>query len=130
LEDYVPIRVLVSDDSGAMRGAIVRLLVEDSALQVVGEARGFAQTVELTAALKPDIILLDLRMPDEKSFSPDALKVQLLRGAGCIVAMSIWNTDDAKALASRFGAKVLLDKANLFADLIPAIKRFCPSTPE
>jgi DNA-binding NarL/FixJ family response regulator len=78
----VPIKVLVADDSGAMRGAIVRLLEEDSALQVVGEARSFAQTVELTAALKPDIILLDLRMQDEKSFSPDVLKVQLLVGQG------------------------------------------------
>jgi len=69
-------------------------------------------------------------MPDEKSFSPDALKVQLLRGAGCIVAISIWNNDEAKALTSRFGAKVLLDKANLFAELIPAIKHFCLSNPE
>jgi chemotaxis response regulator CheB len=113
-----------------MRGAIVRLLEDDSALQVVGQASTFAQTVELTAALKPDIILLDLRMPDEKSFSPDALKVQLLRGAGCIVAISIWKNDEAKALANRFGAKVLLDKANLFAELVPAIKRFCLPIPE
>jgi DNA-binding NarL/FixJ family response regulator len=97
---------------------------------VVGQASTFAQTVELTAALKPDIILLDLRMPDEKSFSPDELKLKLLREAGCIVAISIWNNHEAKAQASRFGAKVLLDKANLFAELIPAIKYFCLSKPE
>jgi chemotaxis response regulator CheB len=122
--------VLVADDSAAMRGAIVRLLKDDSALEIVGEACNFAQTVELTTAVKPDIILLDLRMPDEKSFSPDALKVQLLRGAGCIIAISIWNDNEAKAQASRFGAKVLLDKSKLFTELIPAIKYFCLSKPE
>ena len=41
--------------------------------------------------------------------------------------MSLWNDDEAKALAGSFGAHVLLDKMNLYAELIPAIKQFCPS---
>jgi hypothetical protein len=41
--------------------------------------------------------------------------------------MSLWNDNEAMALAERFGAKVLLDKMKLYTELIPAIKRFCPS---
>jgi hypothetical protein len=37
-----------------------------------------------------------------------------------------WNDEQAKALAKRFGARVLLDKVNLYSELIPAIKRNSP----
>jgi hypothetical protein len=49
----------------------------------------------------------------------------VLEHAGCILAISVWNDSEAKALAERFGAKALIDKARLFSDLIPAIKAFC-----
>jgi hypothetical protein len=42
-----------------------------------------------------------------------------------ILAISVWNDSEAKALAEQFGAKALIDKARLFSDLIPAIKLFC-----
>jgi hypothetical protein len=38
----------------------------------------------------------------------------------------VWNDEQAKALAKRFGARVLLDKVNLYSELIPAIKFNCP----
>jgi chemotaxis response regulator CheB len=120
------IRVLVADDNDTLRSVIVRVLKEDADLRVVGEATTFAQTVELTTALKPDVLLLDLLMPDENAFSPGDLKLQLLHGAGCILAMSIWNGDDARARADSLGAKALLDKGRLLPDLIPSIKLFCP----
>jgi hypothetical protein len=47
------------------------------------------------------------------------------------LAADIWDQvlrdDDAKALAKSFGAHVLLDKMNLYSELIPAIKQYCPS---
>jgi hypothetical protein len=40
--------------------------------------------------------------------------------------ISLWNDDKAKALAERFGARALLDKANLYSELISAIKKNSP----
>lgn len=40
--------------------------------------------------------------------------------------MSLWNDENAKALAERFGARGLLDNANLYSELISAIKQNCP----
>ena len=69
---------------------------------------------------------MDLHMSDEREYSPESVKLQLSTHAGCIVAISVWNDEKAKAVAERFGARVLLDKANLYAELIPAIKQNCP----
>jgi chemotaxis response regulator CheB len=81
--------------------------------QVVGVSTSYAQTLEMAATLKPDVVLLDLLMPDERDFSTDEIKLQQLHNAGCVLAISIWNEPDAKARPDRLGAKLLLDKAEL-----------------
>jgi two-component system response regulator NreC len=119
------IKVLVADDNELVRSALVRMLEADADLAVIGEAATFAETLELVDGLKPDIVLLDLHMPDEKNYLPGSVKLKVLENAGCILAISVWNDHEAKVLADRFGAKALIDKAHLFSELIPAIKAFC-----
>ena len=121
----MPIRVVVADDKPAVRLGIIQMLKTDTDLEVAGEATTFAETLELVGSLKPDIVVLDLHMPDEKNYLPESVKLQVLENASCILAISIWNDHEAKALAEQFGAKALIDKARLFSDLIPAIKAFC-----
>ena len=122
----MPIKVLLADDSDVMRCAIVKLLDEESSIELVGEAKGFAETIHLANALKPDVLLMDLHMSDEREYAPESVRFQLSIPSGCIVAISVWNDEQAKALAKRFGARVLLDKVNLYSELIPAIKRNSP----
>ena len=123
------IKVLVADDNDVMRGAIVSLLNEEPSTELVGEAKGFAQTIQLAYALKPDVLLMDLHMSDERDYPPESVKFQLTTNAECVLAISLWNDDTAKDLAERFGARALLDKANLYSELIPAIKQNCPLSP-
>ena len=121
------IKVLLVDGSDVMRSAIRRLLKNELGIEVIGTATSFAETIALTAALKPDVLLMDPHMPDEREYTPKLVKSQIRLHTRCIVAISLWNDDDAKALAKSFGAHVLLDKMKLYSELIPAIKRFCPS---
>jgi DNA-binding NarL/FixJ family response regulator len=121
----MPIKVLLADGSEVMRPAIVRVLKEEPLIDLVGEATSFAETLQLTAALKPDVLLMDLHMHDEREYVPELVKSQVLLNTKCILAMSVWNDADAEALAESFGAKSLLDKNNLFSELIPAITQFC-----
>jgi CheY-like chemotaxis protein len=93
---------------------------------VVGTGASFAEALLLTAALKPDVLLMDPHMPDEREYPPELVKPQILLHTKCILAMSTQNDDEAKALAESFGAHVLLDKMNLYSEPIPAIKSFCP----
>ena len=119
------IRVLIADDNEAMRYAIARTLEADPALEVVGEAASFAETLERAGSLNPDIVLLDLHMADESRYSPQIVKEPLLKNSGCVLAISVWNDEDAKALAKQLGAVALLDKAHLFSNLISSIKMYC-----
>ncbi|HLN71513.1 MAG TPA: response regulator transcription factor, partial [Streptosporangiaceae bacterium] len=57
------IRVLVADDQALVRGT-VRLLVDTAPdLEVIGEAATGAEAVEIAAERKPDVLLMDIRMP-------------------------------------------------------------------
>ena len=58
-----PVRVLVVEDSTVQRAHLVRLLEADRDIQVIGEAADAVEAVNLTAALQPDVVTLDLHIP-------------------------------------------------------------------
>ena len=125
----MPIRVLLVDDTDIIRLAILKVLCEEPSLELVGEGASFAEAVELCFTLKPDVLVLDLHMPDEAQYPPELVKSQIAQHNVCIVAISVWNDDKARALADRFGAKAFLDKTTLYTTLIPAIKSCVPEKP-
>jgi chemotaxis response regulator CheB len=119
------IKVLLADGNAAMRPVIARVLNEEPAVELVGEATTFAETLQMSAALKPDVLLLELHFDDEREYPAEVVKAQVLLHAKCVLAISLWNDAEAKTLAESLGAAVLLDKAKLYSELIPAIKQFC-----
>jgi DNA-binding NarL/FixJ family response regulator len=56
-------RVLIADDQTLFRAGLARLLNEDSRIDVVGQALDGADAVKQAAKLKPDVVLMDLKMP-------------------------------------------------------------------
>src|SRR5688572_25302076 len=58
------IRVLMVDDSEMVRTGLRALLATEAALEVVGEAANLASGVEASVRLKPDVVLMDIRLPD------------------------------------------------------------------
>jgi two-component system LytT family response regulator len=63
-----PIRVLVADDEPLARRRLVRLLRAHEGVEVVAECRGGRSAVEQIRALSPDLVLLDIQMPDLDGF--------------------------------------------------------------
>ena len=57
------IRVLVADDQALIRAGLVALFTAAAGLEVVGEAADGAEAVTLTAATRPDVVMMDIRMP-------------------------------------------------------------------
>ena len=117
-------KALIADDSEAMRTAIRKTLEEESNINIVGEASTFADTRQKIVDLNPDVLLLDLRLPQKWACAPALVKAQL--GTVCTLATSLSNETEAKALAQSYGAAALLDKMTLCTDMVPAIRRCHP----
>ncbi len=62
------IRVLVVDDSATAREALCVILRSEPSIQIVGEATDGVQGVELAAQLKPDVITMDINMPQMNGY--------------------------------------------------------------
>jgi DNA-binding NarL/FixJ family response regulator len=104
-----------------MRKEIRRLLAKRPDLEVVGEAEDFAQAMQMTSDLKPDIVLLDLHMPSSVGIAPADVKSILALSGSRLLAISMWNDADSLALGANLGAAKLLNKMELAETLVPAI---------
>jgi two-component system chemotaxis response regulator CheB len=117
------ISLLIADDSTVVRRAINGLLQDEPAIKVLGEAENFAQAVSMAASLKPDVILLDLHMPDDAVYETVFVRNQFSLCGSKVLAMSLSTKEDEEnnKLAESFGAVAILDKAQLCDVLIPTI---------
>jgi DNA-binding NarL/FixJ family response regulator len=118
------INVLVADDSDVMLTAMRRILEEEPRIRIAGEARTFAATIQMIADAKPQVLLLDLHMPEKRDFTPDFVRSQL-GSVGHVIAVSFSNDRESQTLAEMYGAIRLLDKMKLYTDLVPAILECC-----
>jgi DNA-binding NarL/FixJ family response regulator len=118
-------KVFLADDAAIMRKAIRSLLSNREDIAVVGEAANIRETIQKTAELHPDLIILDVNMPDKEYIPPTRVK-SLLNGAK-ILAITLGADDVKEELLQDIGAAKLLDKMDLFKELIPAILEFAPA---
>ena len=104
------IRVLVADDHPIVRGGIVALLSAASDMEVVGEAADGLDAVRLAAALAPDVVLMDLRMP---GLDGDEATARILSSAPAtrVIILTTYESDSSILTAIEAGASGYLLKA-------------------
>lgn len=114
------VRVVVIDDQTLVRQGIVGLLRLSGEVEVIGQASDGAEGLEVVAALRPDVVLLDLRMP-----ILDGLGVlQALAAAGDrtpVLVLTTFPDDEALIAAMRAGARGYLLKDVSLDQLVDAI---------
>jgi DNA-binding NarL/FixJ family response regulator len=117
------IDVLLADDQALVRAGFRALLRPQPDMQVVGEAEDGAAAVRLAREIRPDVVLMDIRMPghDGLAATRDIAADPQLSGVRVIVLTTF--TDDSYVFdAVRFGASGFLVKDIEPADLIHAIR--------
>lgn len=117
------IRVAIADDQQLIRGGFRSLLEAEPDLEVVGEAGTGVEAVALVTRQKPDVVLMDIRMPDGDGLWATEQIVADARLAGThIVIVTTFELDEYVGQAIRAGASGFLVKDTEPVELIRAIR--------
>ncbi|GAB2972776.1 response regulator [Saccharothrix stipae] len=115
------IRVLIADDQALVRGGFRMILESRDDLDVVGEAADGAQAVALTAALDPDVVLMDVRMPGVDGL--EATRRIVTSGSPArVLVLTTYDVDDSVYAALRAGASGFLLKDVRPVELVEAVR--------
>ena len=115
------IRLLVVDDHPVVRAGIVGLLAGEPDLEVVGEAGDGAQACDLAAALQPDVVLMDLRMPVMDGTTATE-RILAATPTIRVVVLTTYETDADILRAVEAGATGYLLKDTPRDDLVAAVR--------
>jgi pilus assembly protein CpaE len=115
-------RVLVVDDVAETRENIRKLLQFEADIEVVGTARTGREAVQLTEELKPDVILMDINMPDMDGISATEL-IRQRNPVSQIVILSVQGDPNYMRRAMLAGARDFLTKPPMADELISAVRR-------
>ncbi|KRE60450.1 response regulator transcription factor [Nostocoides sp. Soil756] len=116
------IRLLVVDDHPVVRAGMVAVLGEEPDLEVVGEAGHGAEALALVPRLRPDVVLMDLRMPVMDGAEATA-RLRSLPDAPQVLVLTTYDTDADIVRAVEAGARGYLLKDAPTAVLTDAIRR-------
>ena len=115
------LRILVADDHEIVRRGVCTLLQSHPGWQICGEASNGTQAVELAAQLNPDLIVLDISMPEMSGL--DAAHLILQRnGKQKILFLTIVESDELVRKALEMGIRGFVQKSDAARELVSAIE--------
>jgi DNA-binding NarL/FixJ family response regulator len=117
----VTLRILVADDHPIVRGGIVALLGTADDLEVVGQAATGLEAVTLALSLVPDVVLMDLRMPELDGDEATA-RILASNPAIRVLVLTTYETDASILRAIEAGASGYLLKAAPPEELVAGIR--------
>jgi DNA-binding NarL/FixJ family response regulator len=116
-----PVRILLADDHTVMRNGLRLLLERQPHLQVVGEAADGRQAVALSESANPDVVIMDIGMPNLNGI--EAARQIVNRNPRTAIAILSMHSDESYVIrALKAGARAYLLKDSAEADLLAAVR--------
>jgi DNA-binding NarL/FixJ family response regulator len=115
-------RILIVDDHPSFRATVRTLLTADG-FEVVGEAADGTSALEAIAELRPDLVLLDVQLPDMDGFTVIEAILRMNGHAPKVVLTSSHDASDFGSIVPRCGAAAFVPKAELSGAALRAVLR-------
>ena len=115
------IRVLLADDHKLIRAGLVLVVQQQPDLNVIGEADDGRQAVQLVESLKPDVVVMDIGMPNLNGIEA-ARQITASRPDTAVVILSMHADEGYVLRALKAGARAYLLKDSATTDLVQAIR--------
>lgn len=116
------IRLLIADDHPVVRAGLAGLFADEEGFDVVGQAADGVQAIELAEREKPDVVLMDLRMPVLDGVAATARIVAAGADAPRVLILTTYETDDQILAAIEAGAAGYLLKAAPQDEIVAGIR--------
>jgi two-component system, NarL family, response regulator len=117
------IRILIADDHPIIREGLSAILRSENDIELIAEAVDGAQAYELYDRHLPDVLMLDLRMPEKDGLQVITELMSTRRPKPQIIVMSAYETEDDIRRAFRAGAKGYLVKGTQPEQILEAVRR-------
>ncbi len=115
------IKVLIVDDNAKFKKSVKNLLLNEQDIEVIGEARDGKEAILKTKELKPDIVLMDVRMPEMGGIEATRRISQIMPETKIII-LTIYDIDEYRDAATNSGAVAFILKKSMRDNLIQSIK--------
>jgi DNA-binding NarL/FixJ family response regulator len=114
------VRVLVVDDQTLFRTGLTSLLADDERVEVVGQAVDGADAVKLAGKLKPDVVLMDIKMPNVDGIEATRTIMETVPGVRILI-LTTFETDSQVIQALKAGASGYVLKDSSAAAIVSSI---------
>jgi DNA-binding NarL/FixJ family response regulator len=119
-------RVLIADDSPGVRDVIRTFLRDHEEIEICGEAEDGLETLEKAQRLKPDLILLDLIMPEINGAEVASILKHKMPDVR-IILFTMYSENVGKYLSSAIGVDAVLSKPDGMSRIVESIESLFPS---
>jgi DNA-binding NarL/FixJ family response regulator len=114
-------RILIADDSAVVRERLLQFLHDVEGVEVVGQAKDALEAKVMAERLKPDVAILDLRMP--KGSGADVLHdIKKLQPSPRVIMLTNYSHPENKKKCIDFGADYFFDKSTEFQKVVSVLK--------
>lgn len=116
----MPLRILLVDDSPEFLESAARWLDTDPRIEVAGRMLSGRAVVEQVSRLRPDLVLMDIAMPDVTGLEATRL-LKMLPDPPSIVILTLHDTPEYRAAARAVGADGFVNKIEFATQLLPLL---------
>lgn len=116
-----PRRILIVDDAASVRESLGWLLVDEPGLAVVGDAADGSEAMRLALTLDPDLVILDIELPDTDGFRVTR-QLKALPRPPLVVLLSIHSDDLSRERGKEAGCDAFVEKGLGWPGLLAALQ--------